>query len=122
MGKSRALALLLALSAVGCAPHFDSPSKLGSLRVLAVQKDKPYAHPGDTVTLRMLLTDASKSGPRHVNIAWLGGCENPLADAYAGCFADLAKGGAGSFVQNLQLGQGLEYSLSLSPDIISRRP
>jgi len=58
-----ALVLLSSLSA-GCGPDFDPPSELHSLRILGVQKDVPYAQPGDTVNLQMLWQDASPlAGP-----------------------------------------------------------
>lgn len=36
---------LLTLCSVGCGPQFDPPSKLQSLRILAVKKDDPYVRP-----------------------------------------------------------------------------
>ncbi len=47
-------AVFLALFLLGCGPDFDPPSELHSLRVLAVEKDLPYAQPGATVNLQML--------------------------------------------------------------------
>lgn len=113
----RWLFLSAGLAALGCAPGFESPARLRSLRVLAVQKDKPYARPGDTVRLSMLLDDAGHDGPRGVKVTWFGGCENPLGDLYAGCFATLTGSGPAPTV-----GEGLEFSLPISSDIISRRP
>jgi hypothetical protein len=126
VAKPRLVAALSALAIVACASRFDPASKIVSLRVLAVQKDKPYAHPGDTVHLRMLLTngaafeDAGKG--KEITVTWLTGCQNPDGDEYLNCFADLAKPGAnllkilGSFQQSV----GLETSLTLSPDILDR--
>lgn len=87
-------ALLLGLLAVGCGPDFDPPSELHSLRVLAVQKDKPYAKPGEDVNLQMLWEDASLQRGRPVQIAWSPACVNPAGDLYYGCFAsgDLFQG------------------------------
>jgi hypothetical protein len=80
------------LASLGCAPEFDPPSSLVSLRILAVESTPPYAKPGDTVTLDMLYFDGSpkargKTGsPRPVKIVWLGGCHNPVGDLYYQCF------------------------------------
>jgi hypothetical protein len=115
---------LLAL-VTACAPNFESGSRLRTLRILAVQKDKPYARPGDTVTLRMLLDDATDSAPRPVTIAWFSGCENPPGDLYAGCTAAFSGAGGeadGSAQGTGRVGSGLEFSFPISDDIISRRP
>jgi hypothetical protein len=109
--------LLLAASVpalVACAPDFDPPSEIQTLRVLAVRKDKPYARPGETVTLRMLLADGAEE-QRPVQVVWLAGCENPAADLYAGCVPQLTEG-------TVVPGAGFEFSFTLSPDIISSRP
>src|SRR5205809_478425 len=75
---------------LGCGPDFDPPSELHSLRVLAVQKDVPYAQPGETVNLQMLWQDSSLlAGPdRKIQIAWSPGCFDPPGDLYYACFAD----------------------------------
>ena len=82
------LAALLSLFSLGCGPDFDPPSELHSLRVLAVQKDAPYAQPGDTVNLTMLWQDASPLAGRNVTIAWSLPCINPPGDLYYACFAN----------------------------------
>lgn len=122
--KRRLAIFVPALFALGCGPQYESPSKLTSLRVLAVQKDKPYAKPGDTVNFRMLLDDAAQPTPRGVKVTWFGGCEDPPADLYAGCFAGLAgvsTGELGLKPSVPQVGEGLTFSLKLSDDIISFR-
>ena len=50
---------LLSLAATGCAPEFAKVSEIETLRVLGVKKDKPYAAPGEEVTLSMLWNDGS---------------------------------------------------------------
>ena len=81
---------VFSLFLLGCGPDFDPPSELHSLRVLAVQKDVPYAQPGDTVNLQMLWQDASPlAGPdRKITIAWSPPCINPPGDLYYACFSD----------------------------------
>jgi len=81
-------AALLSLFSVGCGPDFDPPSELRSLRVLAVQKDVPYAQPGQTVNLKMLWQDASQLAGRDVQVAWSPPCINPAGDLYYACFSD----------------------------------
>ncbi|HEX2670712.1 MAG TPA: hypothetical protein VHM25_07570, partial [Polyangiaceae bacterium] len=57
-------ASVFSLFLLGCGPDFDPPSELHSLRVLAVQKDVPYAQPNSDVKLQMLWQDASAlAGP-----------------------------------------------------------
>jgi hypothetical protein len=86
------LLALLAVAGLGCGEDFESPDQITSLRVLAVQKDEPYARPGSTVTLRMLWHDGADeagSAERNVSVSWFGGCFNPPGAAYYGCYFDL---------------------------------
>jgi hypothetical protein len=78
-GAPRSVLALVGLGvfALGCGPKFDPPSELQSLRVLGVQKDEPYAKPGDTINLQMLWEDASPdaaSPSRKVTVTWSGPC------------------------------------------------
>lgn len=79
---------LLGVLSAGCGPDFDPPSELHSLRILGVEKDVPYAQPGQTVNLRMLWSDASLQRPRPVQVAWSPPCFDPPGDLYYACFAD----------------------------------
>jgi len=81
-------AAFLSLFSIGCGPDFDPPSELHSLRVLAVQKDVPYAQPGQTVNLQMLWQDASLLAGREVQVAWSPPCFNPAGDLYYACFSN----------------------------------
>lgn len=88
---SRACALV-ALGAVlfGCTEGFTPPSKLDSLRVLAVQPEPASGVPGQPVKLTMLLHDG-RSGPDASSpapeVLWIGGCHNPPSRQYFGCYA-----------------------------------
>jgi hypothetical protein len=114
-----ALALALALALGACGPTFDRQSELKSLRVLAVQKDKPYALPGETVNLSMLWVDASPKAGRPVQFRWLSGCTNPPGDLYQGCFPQLAGALA---AQPMPLENDRDtYSFSIPDTIISDR-
>ncbi len=117
----------------GCAAPFDPPSLVNSLRVLTVVADKPYANPGDTVSLKMSFYDGlgalEESGPRPIQITWLGGCFNPIGDQYYGCYAPLgellqkiAEGGAppaGLVTQGVNLDT---FELTIPDDILASRP
>ena len=115
-GSLACSAAFLGLFLLGCGPDFDPPSELHSLRVLAVQKDAPYAQPGQTVHLQMLWEDASNERPRDVQIAWSGPCFDPLGDLYYGCFADPK-----AFSSMLTLNSD-STSFVVPKDIITRRP
>jgi hypothetical protein len=81
---------------MGCAPEFERVSEIETLRILAVQKDKPYARPGDgdptttddAVKLSMLWRDdppPEKAGAP-VQLQWFTGCFNPPGDLFFSCF------------------------------------
>jgi hypothetical protein len=84
------LAALLACGNTG----FDPASKVDSVRMFAVRADKPYANPGETVTLEALTTDARKDRTRTAKIYWIPVlCLNPQTDLYYLCFAPPGDGG-----------------------------
>jgi hypothetical protein len=106
------------LAAVGCGPQFDPGNEITTLRVLGVKKDKPYALPGEEVSLQLLWHDPK--GPRDVQRAFIGGCVNPPGDLYYGCFAQYGQNAAQGKVPELSLGD--TFTVTLPPDIISSRP
>ena len=113
---NRASLWLTALLALGCGPEFDPSSEVTTLRVLGVKKDKPYAQPGDEVNLQLLWHDPQD---RPVQRLFIGGCVNPPADLYYGCFqtyADLAAAGAIP-----EVGEGDSFKVTLPRDIVSGR-
>jgi hypothetical protein len=117
---------LLAFAVAGCAPSFESGSKLKSLRVLAVKKDKPYARPGETVHLNMLLDDPRTFLPdggvsqKRFSIGWLSGCENPSANSFSDCIDKLKSGDVtgtlGAAINTL------DFPVTLSDHIIKDAP
>ncbi len=115
-------AIGLALSFLGCGAQFDPQSELQTLRVLAVQKDAPYAKPGQDVELRMLYYDASPDAPRPIQVAWFSGCFDPPGDLYSGCFELLANEYGGSLPPDAQVGSGERFTFTMPDDIISSRP
>ncbi|MGH7271279.1 MAG: hypothetical protein ACREJ3_12700, partial [Polyangiaceae bacterium] len=82
--------LIMALGAsVGCSPSgFADRSLIDSVRILASSADKPYAKPGDNVTVQVLAIDGRVNKPEPMGVWWLPfPCVNPAGDAYYGCFA-----------------------------------
>jgi hypothetical protein len=78
-------ALLLPLAA--CNEALEPGTKVDSIRVLAEQVDKPYAHPGETVQLTSLSFDPQG---RTINWAWAS-CVNPDSSDLQGCLAKIAE-------------------------------
>jgi hypothetical protein len=79
----------LVWTALSCAPSgFANQSLIASVRILASSADKPYAKPGDSVTVQVLAFDGRPTKPEPMNLWWLPfQCENPTDDAYYACFA-----------------------------------
>lgn len=88
-----ALCLLAGVLACG-ESGFDPASKVDSVRMFVVRADKPYAKPGETVTLEALITDQRKAKPREAKLYWIPVlCLNPRDDLYYLCFAPPGDGG-----------------------------
>ena len=91
-----ALAAFAALFACGGA-SFDPQSVVDSVRIFGVRPDKPYANPGDTVTLEVLAADRRKTQQRPMQIYWIPVvCLNPRDDLYYLCFGAAQPGDAGA--------------------------
>src|SRR5882724_6730238 len=98
---SPALGCLLSLTA--CSNDFDPSSRVNTLRVLAVQADLPYAHPGETVSLRTLSHD-----PENRVLSWgWAVCENPEDSSTLGCVGALRKEAEHDDSVRLTIGQSL---------------
>lgn len=125
--------------AASCAPGFDPASSVDGLRILSVDADRSYANPGETVTLRMTVTDGlrdAEGSPRPLQIAWIAGCFDPPGDQYILCIPQLAETfqGLGSGEPSSLLGFTVaapeqdgepgahSFSFELPSDIVSRRP
>ncbi len=63
--------------------NFEPASLVNSLRVLAVQADRPFASPGQSVHLEALIADPLGQG-RNVTVAW-GTCINPGSAEVSTC-------------------------------------
>jgi hypothetical protein len=155
--RALAVALLGLAPVLGMAPlacgldDFDPINKLDSVRILASRADKPYARPGETVSLELLAVDARKNKTRPMEIYWIPFvCANPLNDAYFACFVQaiprdggadgaiardaglgrdgglglplpIGQIGAGTDITNF-LPRGPKYSVTLPADIIATHP
>jgi len=106
----------LALSACG-AGGFEPASKIKGLRVLAIQKDRPYPHVDDgQINLKVLYWDGASTPdrPRNVSFNFLP-CYNPPGDLYYNCFSDLTRGpGAGG--PSSDAGAGGDVEADAGPD------
>ncbi len=89
------LALAIGAALVACGGEgFDPASKVDSVRLFVVRADKPYAKPGESVTLEALYADARKDKPRAATLYWIPIlCLNPKDDLYYLCFAPPGDGG-----------------------------
>ncbi len=119
---------------IACGPAgFDPIGKMNTVRVLAASVDKPYAKPGDTVTVKLDAFDARPLGGQAMKIYWLPFvCEDPADDLYYACFANLVSssgggdggtGTGGGFPANLDitdfLQQGPTTTIVMPSDVIT---
>ncbi|HKO91421.1 MAG TPA: hypothetical protein VJU61_09735 [Polyangiaceae bacterium] len=94
---------LLALGALAaCGAEFDPGTQVSSLRVLAVQADTPYAHPGDTVRLQALSYDPLD---RPITWAWAA-CPTPAGSSVDACLAQVGADAAAGELVVLAQGEG----------------
>jgi hypothetical protein len=128
-----AIAAFVPLLAACSGPSYDSPSLVNSLRVLAVRPEPASGAPGETVTLEMLLADGDAGDPpRDIQVAWLGGCHNPVSRLYFDCFptiAAIARELSDAVVETPPealppgaFGVGTTFELPLPDDILSSAP
>src|SRR5262252_7904820 len=84
------IALMAALvSGASCGgAGFEPPSKIQGLRVLALQKEPAYPHPGETVQMKLLYWDGkvSEGSSRNVQFQFLQ-CDDPPGDLYNVCLS-----------------------------------
>lgn len=133
------LAFALAASSSSCVGgSFDPQTLVGGVRILVSRVDKPYARPGDTVTLEVLAEDGRADRSRPMKVYWVPlPCVNPPNDLYFACFAALnpsaAPGGDGGVPEvppflrpgtdvTPFLKEGTTYSFDLPRDIIATHP
>jgi hypothetical protein len=84
-----------------CAPGgFRDETTISGVRIMASAADKPYAKPGDTVTVNVLAYDGRANKPEPMKVYWLAEqgcppfvCTDPPNDAYYACFQQLLAAG-----------------------------
>ncbi len=98
LGLLLVLLLFAVAAAIACGGSgFDPASKVDSVRMFATRVDKPYAKPGETVTLETLFTDARRDKPRPAKLFWIPVvCMNPRDDLYYLCFIPQQGGDGGT--------------------------
>lgn len=116
--KSSTTAVLCLLPLLfGCEEALEPGTKVDSFRVLAQAVDEPYAHPGDTVTLRALSFDPAA---RPVNWLWAS-CVNPVDASLQGCLAQLGNDPESPRV--FAMGEGMDtVELTIPADALAKVP
>jgi len=104
---------------VGCGDRFDPVSKIESVRILATRADKPYAAPGETVTLEMLAFDGRSSKPEPMRTYWVPSiCPNPKGDTYYNCYPAFASQFQPGVDLSSELQEGTEFTFQMPSDVI----
>lgn len=101
-----------AVAASACGTDLATGERIDKLRLLAVQADQPYAHPGERVALQLLAADADE---RPLQFA-LATCHNPKDSSVDGCL-DALDGP----VEPLTLDEG-RFSLDIEADVLRGLP
>jgi hypothetical protein len=110
----------LAATAACSAPSFDPPSKIESVRILATAADRPYARPGDAVSLQVLAVDGRAAKPRPMGIWWLPQpCFDPAGDAFFGCYPAFAQAFPPHTDLTSRLVSGDQFTFSMPSDVIA---
>ncbi len=118
--------LLFVLAFGGCQSGFDPANMVSSVRVLATKVDKPYAAPGDTVTLETLAIDGRADRSRPMKLVWFPFlCTNPENEAYYRCFGNLSGGSSAIPIPKDTdltdlLPSGSTYKVTIPSDIIAK--
>lgn len=112
------LAFALA-SLQGCGADFAPASRVTDFRLIAVSADKPFAAPGEVVTLRTLYHEPFG---RPVTWAWTV-CENPSDTTVPACLRELVTRAREGRPLVFQTGPGLDtFAWTVPPDLIARLP
>src|SRR5579859_1163027 len=102
---------------------FEPPSKIQGLRVLALQKEPAYPHPGETVQMKLLYWDGKvgEGSSRNVEFQFLQ-CDDPPGDLYNTCLTNPASlaplGGGAPTMGNDQGAPTISFSTSIPTDKI----
>ncbi len=114
--------VICATIAAACAnTDFPPASKVDSVRILGTRADKPYAIPGDTVTLDVLAIDGRKDQTRPMTVYWFPTpCIDPEFDGYYACYPSLQRAFPRGTDLTAQLQTGTSFSFPVPTDIIAR--
>ena len=123
----KALALLpavLALALASCGgPGFDPASLVEGVRLLAIRADKPYAAPGDTVSMEVLAFDARSTRPAPMRTFWVPVvCPDPPGDAYYACYPGFGAALSPGVDISGSLVEGTHFSFQVPDDLITAHP
>jgi hypothetical protein len=99
---------IAALLLVACGGDLADGAQIEKLRLLALRADQPFAHPGETVDLRLLAADESERPLQYA----LATCTNPADSTVQGCLDALD----GPF-EPLSLDDS-RFSIAISPDVL----
>jgi hypothetical protein len=112
-------AAALSILTAACGEPLDPSSRVVDLRVLAVQADEPYAHPGDTVRLSALGVD-----PRGRELTWgWTTCENPEDSTVMSCLDALTAAAANGDDVELTTGVDMnEFQVTVDERVITSLP
>jgi hypothetical protein len=114
-----AIAIAVGLAA-GCSSDLPPASRVDTVRILATRADKPYAKPGEGVTLQVLAADGRADRSRPMRVFWLPAvCTNPDGDDYFGCYPAMA----GKFAPRIDLSSvlvpGDQWTFTMPADAIA---
>jgi hypothetical protein len=114
---------LVPLSLAGCGTSFDPASLVESVRLLAISADKPYAAPGDTVSMQVLAYDGRAQKPAPMQVFWVPiVCPDPPGDAYFACYPGFAEAARPGVDLTPMLTAGPSFSFHVPDDIITAHP
>lgn len=127
MKIARALRLplfFLAASALaGCGTSFDPASLVESVRLLAISADKPYAAPGEMVTMKALAYDGRPNVTQFTAeklVSWVPiVCPDPPGDSYFACYPAFAAVLEPGVDLTSVLTQGTQFSFQMPSDVIT---
>jgi hypothetical protein len=108
-----------------CGTSFTPENLVNSVRLLAISADKPYAAPGDTVTLTALAYDGRSKKPLPMHVFWVPTvCPDPPGDSYSACYAGFPKAFAPGVDLTPELAryEDQPFAFKMPTDIITAHP
>lgn len=108
--------LSVAVLLAGCGASFDPGSRVTTTRILSVVADKPFAAPGEAVSISALGLD-----PKGRTITWAWAtCANPRASSAFACFGKIAEDAAKGVPPTFAVGAGKStFDFTVPTDALS---